>query len=105
MADTTTSTAAAAIVSNSGNGDGNNDADAEKQQPPPQTEQTMAQGDGGAASCKHGAMKASAFKSLGWLDRYLAVWIFLAMAVGIIIGNFAPDTDKALQKGTFVGVS
>ena len=48
---------------------------------------------------------ASAFKSLGWLDRFLAVWIFLAMAVGIILGNFVPETGPALQKGKFVGVS
>lgn len=49
--------------------------------------------------------KASAFKSLGWLDRFLALWIFLAMAIGIILGNFVPGTGDALQKGKFVGVS
>ncbi|PSS27831.1 hypothetical protein M430DRAFT_55277 [Amorphotheca resinae ATCC 22711] len=49
--------------------------------------------------------KTSAFKGLGWLDRFLAVWIFLAMAIGIILGNFVPNTGPALQKGTFVGVS
>ena len=47
----------------------------------------------------------SAFRSLGWLDKYLAVWIFLSMAVGIIIGNFAPNVDDILQRGQFVGVS
>lgn len=26
--------------------------------------------------------KVSAFKGLGWLDRFLAVWILLAMAIG-----------------------
>ena len=49
--------------------------------------------------------KESAFKSLGLLDRFLAVWIFLAMAIGIILGNFVPSTGPALQRGTFVGVS
>ncbi|PQE13591.1 putative arsenite efflux transporter protein [Rutstroemia sp. NJR-2017a BVV2] len=49
--------------------------------------------------------KASAFKSLGLLDRFLAVWILLTMAIGIILGNFVPNTGPALQKGKFVGVS
>jgi hypothetical protein len=49
--------------------------------------------------------KSSAFKSLGWLDRYLAVWILLAIILGILLGNFAPDTTAALDRGRFVGVS
>ncbi|KAG9536508.1 arsenical-resistance protein, partial [Aureobasidium melanogenum] len=49
--------------------------------------------------------KVSAFKGLGWLDRFLAVWILLAMAIGILLGNFVPSTGEALQKGQFVGVS
>ena len=48
---------------------------------------------------------ASAFKSLGWLDRLLALWVLLAMAVGIILGNFVPSVGPALQRGKFVGVS
>ncbi len=47
----------------------------------------------------------SAFQRLGWLDRLLALWILLAMVVGIILGNFVPETGPALQKGQFVGVS
>lgn len=47
----------------------------------------------------------SAFKNLGLLDGYLAVWIFLAMAIGIVLGNFVPQTGPSLQKGKFVGVS
>ena len=49
--------------------------------------------------------KISAFQSLGLLDRFLALWIFLAMLIGILLGNFVPDTGPALQKGKFVGVS
>ncbi|KAI5805206.1 sodium bile acid symporter family-domain-containing protein [Geopyxis carbonaria] len=48
---------------------------------------------------------ASSFRQLGFLDRFLAVWIFLAMALGIILGYFVPSTSPALQKGKFVGVS
>ncbi|KAF7928581.1 uncharacterized protein EAE98_005637 [Botrytis deweyae] len=49
--------------------------------------------------------KTSLFKSLGWLDRLLALWIFLAMAIGILLGYFVPNVGTALQKGEFVGVS
>jgi hypothetical protein len=49
--------------------------------------------------------QSSAFKALGWLDRLLALWILLAMIVGILLGNFVPSTGPALQKGKFVGVS
>ena len=51
------------------------------------------------------ATKRSAYKSLGWLDRFLAVWVLLAMVVGIILGEFVPNTGPALQKSMFVGVS
>lgn len=51
------------------------------------------------------AKKASAFQSLGWLDRFLAVWILLAMILGVLLGNFVPETGPALQKGKFAEVS
>lgn len=49
--------------------------------------------------------KGSVIKGLGWLDRFLAVWILLAMVVGVLLGNFVEETGPALQKGKFVGVS
>jgi arsenite transporter len=49
--------------------------------------------------------RVSAFKSLGWLDRFLAVWILLAMVLGVLLGNFVPETGPALQKGKFAEVS
>ncbi|KAK7915151.1 hypothetical protein PG985_012854 [Apiospora marii] len=53
----------------------------------------------------HDVRKVSAFKALGLLDRFLAVWIFLAMVVGVLLGNFVPQTGPALERGKFVGVS
>ncbi|EJD54751.1 arsenical-resistance protein ACR3 [Auricularia subglabra TFB-10046 SS5] len=44
-------------------------------------------------------------RGLSFLDRFLVIWIFLAMAVGIILGNLVPSTATSLQRGTFVGVS
>jgi ACR3 family arsenite transporter len=43
-------------------------------------------------------------KQLSFLDRYLTLWIFLAMAVGIAIGYFAP-TVPTLITGLSIGTT
>ncbi|SCU87744.1 LADA_0E05908g1_1 [Lachancea dasiensis] len=42
---------------------------------------------------------------LGLMDCFLPVWIILAMALGLILGNFVPNTHAVLTNATFVGVS
>ncbi len=49
--------------------------------------------------------KKSVYGGLGWLDRLLVLWIFLAIVIGILLGNFVDSVGPALQKGQFVGVS
>lgn len=44
-------------------------------------------------------------KGLSFLDRFLVVWILVAMGVGIALGNTIDSVGPALQKGEFVGVS
>jgi ACR3 family arsenite transporter len=44
-------------------------------------------------------------RGLSFLDRFLVVWIILAMAIGIVLGNTVSSVGPALQKGEFVGVS
>ena len=56
-------------------------------------------------TAKNLSPEESAFRKLSLLDRFLALWIFFAMLIGILLGNFVPNTGPALQKGKFVGVS
>ena len=37
-------------------------------------------------------------RKLSFLDRYLTVWIFAAMAVGVALGNFIPELTRTLDK-------
>lgn len=50
-------------------------------------------------------VKKSVYAGLGWLDRLLALWILLAIIIGILLGNFVDSVGPALQRGKFVGVS
>ena len=46
----------------------------------------------------------TATKQLSFLDRYLTLWIFLAMAIGIGIGYFSPGVP-ALITGLSIGTT
>lgn len=43
-------------------------------------------------------MQHSTLKRLSFLDRYLTLWIFLAMAVGVGIGYFFPAVDTVINQ-------
>ncbi|KAL8290541.1 hypothetical protein RQP46_002799 [Phenoliferia psychrophenolica] len=49
--------------------------------------------------------KVPKIKSLALLDKLLALWIVLAMGIGIILGYFVPNTAVVLEKVKFVDVS
>eukprot|EP00245_Coleochaete_scutata_P008999 TRINITY_DN2866_c0_g1_i1.p1 TRINITY_DN2866_c0_g1~~TRINITY_DN2866_c0_g1_i1.p1 ORF type:complete len:470 (-),score=61.04 TRINITY_DN2866_c0_g1_i1:357-1766(-) len=36
-------------------------------------------------------------RRLSWIDRYLAVWIFAAMVIGVVLGTFVPDIKEAWE--------
>ena len=36
-------------------------------------------------------------KGLGWFERYLTVWVLLCIGIGILLGNYAPETARYLD--------
>ena len=43
-------------------------------------------------------MNASTVKKLGFLDRFLTLWIFLAMFVGVGSGYFFPEIKNFINR-------
>ena len=43
-------------------------------------------------------MAVSSFKKLGFIDRFLTLWIFAAMAAGVAIGFFYPPFTALIGK-------
>ena len=48
---------------------------------------------------------SSPFKELSILDRLLTPSVFIAMVVGVLIGEFAPNVRTTLNTAKFNGVS
>ena len=44
-------------------------------------------------------------KNMSFLDRWLALWILAAMAVGLLLGRFIPGLDRALDSVKVGGIS
>jgi ACR3 family arsenite transporter len=43
-------------------------------------------------------MAESAVKKLGFLNRFLTLWIFIAMAFGVALGNFVPGVANSINR-------
>ena len=51
------------------------------------------------------AADAPILKRLSTVDRYLPLWIFAAMALGLLLGRAHPDLGAALDRVQLAGVS
>ncbi|MBI5363402.1 MAG: ACR3 family arsenite efflux transporter [Planctomycetes bacterium] len=52
------------------------------------------------AACADSADSTERPKRLGFLDRWLTLWIFLAMALGVLLGRFTPSLRGAIDAVT-----
>lgn len=50
-------------------------------------------------------MASSVSRSLSFLDRYLTLWIFLAMVVGVGVGYLFPQLIKSLNEASQIGTT
>lgn len=48
---------------------------------------------------------AGVFKQMSFLDQYLAIWIILAMVVGVICGYYVPHIQEKLSVVSIQGTS
>ncbi|HEU5319869.1 MAG TPA: arsenical-resistance protein, partial [Methylomirabilota bacterium] len=51
------------------------------------------------------ALDAPVLRRLSTLDRFLPLWIFLAMGLGLVLGRRYPDLGAALDRVQVAGVS
>jgi arsenite transporter len=50
-------------------------------------------------------MSEAVAKKMSFLDRYLTVWIFVAMGIGVLLGNFAIPDPEAFFAPVTVGTT
>jgi ACR3 family arsenite transporter len=51
------------------------------------------------------SIKLSVIQQLSWLDRYLTLWIFMAMALGVLVGFLFPVGVEQFNRAVSVGTT